>query len=458
MKKALSTTLRLGLTGATVTGIGLALITLSPPKIDAPVQAQSLIQESQADIFGMSFAAPNRTQKFMESLERLGHEPPRAYDANGNSMFFSTAVTHKMPEQILREYQQEFVNQGLNSEIYTQSPFALLGADEDSTRDRAFKMIEAAMKGEMIPQIVSQDHVAIGGANMQLPEDEFADKPQEMFANKADMLIKANEHYMRAYKLCRGDMAIYEQELEAQRKAKSSKMELPALQDITARIDKAAQANTSCSGSGGGMCSPETAALDQSSITATALQEALAKQPELQSCPELQVAHRTMASATFKDARQRIRALRYVEAIRDANSQTTSVTAVWSDEDMDPKKFMTETFGYDKSAKVRGDFPVCPGCRRTWNFGGNSTEKDYITDTLFSTDSVGRVSDYYVRELHTKGWQLSDSSSKAAELMQVDNVQTPTRHLRFQRDGKFLTVRIGQGQSGQTEIISTSSD
>lgn len=458
MKKALFTTLRLGLTGATVAGIGWAFITLSPPKADTPVQEQSLIQESQADIFGMSFAAPNRTQKFMESLERLGHEPPRAYDANGNSMFFSTAVTHKMPEQILREYQQEFVNQGLNSEIYTQSPFALLGSDEESTRDRAFKMLDAAMKGEMIPQIVSKDHVSIGGANMHLPEDEFADKPEETFGKKTDLVVKANEHYMRAYKLCRGDMAIYEQELEAQRKAKAEKAELSTLQDITARIDQAAQTNTSCNGSSGGMCSPESEALDQTSMQASALQEALAKQPELQSCPELQVAHRTMASSTFKDARQRIRALRYIEAIRDQNSQTTSVTAVWSDEDMDPKKFMTETFGYDKSAKVRGDFPVCPGCRRTWNFGGTSTEKDYITDTLVSGDSIGRVSEYYTRELNRQGWQLSDSSHKSAELMQVDGVRTPTRHLHFQRDGKFMTVRIGQDENGQTEILSNTSD
>ena len=119
---------------------------------------------------------------------------------------------------------------------------------------------------------------------------------------------------------------------------------------------------------------------------------------------------------------------------------------------------MTETYGYDKSAKVRGDFPVCPGCRRTWNFGGTSTEKDYITNALVSGDSIGRVSEYYTRELNSLGWQLSDSSHKSAELMQVDGVQPSTRHLHFQRNGKFMTVRIGQDENGQTEILSNNSD
>lgn len=457
MKKALYTTLRLGLTGATVAGIGWAFITLSPPKADLPVQEQSLVQESQADIFTMSFAAPNRTQKFMESLERLGHEPPRAYDANGNSMFFSTAVTHKMPEQVLREYQQEFVNQGLNSAVYNQSPFALLNSEDEAIRDRAMKMLDAAMKGEMVPQLVSQNHVTIGGANMNLPEDEFADRPQEMFAHKNELLVKSHERYLQAYKKCNGDMSIYEQELVAARKAKATKTDLSFLQDVAERTNKAAIANGSCGG-GGGVCSQEIDALDATTIQATALQDALNKQPEIQSCPEIRAVHRATMSSVFQDARQRIRAMRHVEAVRDPESNTTSVTAVWSDEDMDPKRFMTDTFGYDKSAKVRGAVPPCPGCRRIWNFGGTSTEKDYVTNTFVSTDSIGRVADFYLRELTSQGWQLSDSSNKTAELIQVDQAQSTTRHLRFQREDKFLTVRVGQDENGQTEVLSTSSD
>ena len=482
MKKALSTALRLSMTGATVAGIGWAFLTLNPPSPQAPAdQAHSLVKESQADIFGMSFAAPNKTQRFVEALDRLGHEPPRAYEANGNAMFFSTAVTHKMPEEVLREYQQEFVNQGLNSEVYTQSPFDLLSAGKESTYERAMKIIDASMRGEMIPHAVSRNHVALGGATMNLPEQEFEGRPDALLANKAELTQSAVERYLAAYEQCGGDASIYQAQLDrlrgvdalvAQAKAGAQPDSSAGAQDAqgaqgapadikgaSALIDKAAQADGACSGGAqGGMCSQERAQLDQASTRATALERAIEAQPELQACPALVSLNRVMASASFKDARQRIKSMRYVEAIRDEHSQTTSVTATWSAEDMDAKKFMTETFGYPKE-QTRGDFPLCPGCRRSWNFGGTGKERDYVTDIVFSTDSVGRVSDYYIREMAQQGWRLADSSAKAQELMQADGVQTPTRHLRFQRGDKFMAVRIGYNEHHrQTEVIANTSD
>lgn len=464
MKKTLHTTLRLCFTGLTVVGIGWAFLTLNPPSPSSIALSQedqaplSFVRESNADIFGMSFAAPDRTQKFMAALERLGHEPPRSYDANGNTMFFSSAVTHKTPEEVLREYQLEFLNQGLNSDIYTETSVSMFTSSQENALERAWKMVDASMKGEMIPQIVSRDYVAMGGANMLLPEDELQGQEDKQFAHNADVVTSTYERFLSAYKACNGDVQLLNNMIAKQND--DSQSANPQLEDVEAldvRMQKAANTSGSCSDAGG-LCSPELQAYNESSHRLTALRKAIEEQPHLQECSQVQTAQRLLVSSTFKDARQRIRALRYIEAIRDQNSQTTSVTAVWSDEDMDPKKFMTETFGYDKSAKVRGDFPVCPGCRRIWNFGGTSTEKDYITDTLVSGDSIGRVSEYYTRELNNQGWQLSDSSHKAAELMQVDGVRTPTRHLHFQRNGKFMTVRIGQDENGQTEILSNTSD
>lgn len=467
MKKALHTTLRLGLTGATVVGIGWAFLTLNPPSassIDPTQEDQapiSLVKESKADIFGMSFAAPNRTQKFMEALDRLGHEPPRSYDANGNNMFFSTAVTHKMPEEVMRDYQREFVNQGLNTEMYTHSPFELLGSEQDSVRERAFKMIDAAMKGEMIPQAVSRDHIAMGGANMLLPEEEFEGKPEKQFASKTDIVTSTHERYLAAYKACKGDMQLYNTALAAQNAAPNPQEPNPeakALGETAKRVEQAAKATGSCANSGGGVCAPEIQSYNEASQQLAALQESITQQPNLQECPQMQAAHRAMTSATFKDARQRIKALRYIEAIRDNNSQTTSVTAVWSDEDMDAKKFMTETFGYPKDAALRGEVPTCPNCRRTWNFGGNDQEKDFVTDAFLSNDSVSRVSEFYLRELQSQGWQRTTSDLKAQELMNEDGVKSNTQYMRFARGDKFLTVRVGPGADGQTEVLTNSSD
>lgn len=108
--RALVSGLKLGAAGATIFAIGWAFLTLAP---------SGEVADSQADIADFALFAPEtHTQRFANSLKELGHEPPRVYNYNGNDVYFSTRSTPKRPRELILEYQEEFVRQGVNSQVW----------------------------------------------------------------------------------------------------------------------------------------------------------------------------------------------------------------------------------------------------------------------------------------------------------------------------------------------------
>ena len=204
MSNLLKNTFRLGLSCAVVCGIGWTYLALNPEQPKPTEQTiepakSSLAKDAKADIFSMSFADSGPTQKFTEALSKLGHEPPRVYDLNGNEMLFSTRITHKTPEELVREYQQEFVNQRVNKTMHMQSVNQLMALSTNGAQERVQKMLNAAMRCEILPQTISRDYMSMGGAIMRLPEDDHKGNPLEAFKHNSKLLGTAYGKFFAAY-------------------------------------------------------------------------------------------------------------------------------------------------------------------------------------------------------------------------------------------------------------------
>ena len=111
VRKSLRNVLKLGVSGAFLTGIAASIVLFSPQQDQKNDQEVSLVvKESNADLAWFSPMNPGKTQRFAMALDELGHEPPRLYDLNNNEVYFSTRpVRGKNPREIMAEYQRKFV-------------------------------------------------------------------------------------------------------------------------------------------------------------------------------------------------------------------------------------------------------------------------------------------------------------------------------------------------------------
>lgn len=107
---------------------------------------------------------------------------------------------------------------------------------------------------------------------------------------------------------------------------------------------------------------------------------------------------------------QMVRRLRYVEAYRTRDSRKTVVNAVWSDGDLDMRRFTPNS----SAAGAAGpspplDLPICPGCERKRRFAGEGGEAGWIDTIVHGSLSARSAYDFYLRELTGRGWQTSQS-------------------------------------------------
>lgn len=110
------------------------------------------VPASNADIFAMDFADRTSTEKFVASLEELGHNRPEVYNLNGNTVFFSSAFHEQEPRAVMEKYQREFHEQGLNPELFLEV--------NDANSDR---MMKTALSGGVVPMMISEDNILLGG-------------------------------------------------------------------------------------------------------------------------------------------------------------------------------------------------------------------------------------------------------------------------------------------------------
>ena len=142
-------TVKLGIAGATICAIGWAFLTFGP---------EGEVQESQADIHDLALLAPlDNTQRFVKALDNLGHEKPRIYNYNGTQVYFSTRASDKKPRALIREYQEAFVEEGVNEKVYDVRVDldALAAKGEDAIQKEADARVKAMLNGEV--QVIYHD-------------------------------------------------------------------------------------------------------------------------------------------------------------------------------------------------------------------------------------------------------------------------------------------------------------
>jgi hypothetical protein len=111
------------------------------------------VQPSSADITDL-FASEGETTttKFQRALDHLGHEPARAFDLNGNTVYFSVNFVDNSPTEVLKRYQDEFVYQGINQASYTSI---------DSVRTQQAR--RDMLTGGLVPTEISAGFITMGG-------------------------------------------------------------------------------------------------------------------------------------------------------------------------------------------------------------------------------------------------------------------------------------------------------
>lgn len=429
---------KFALSGAVLGGIFWGVMTLYPSTRGVEVKP------SDADILTFGFAGPSDMQKFSEALNRMGHETPRVYNMNENTVFFSTAVhPYKKPDEVLREYQEEFVRQGVNKKAYRHAPGKLLTMGQEGADEEFRAMQEGSLNGEVIPYQISSNHFAMGGTQMDLGDE---DPDSEDFKRKVDLLEKNVHMISGAYRAC-GGKPLY----ETQPTAKKSFVE-------TANEDVNKAAAKECA-SEGGFCEETRSRHAELSAELGVLQRAIQAQPHLKQCEIMKkVGEGMMGNATDEFAR-RVKSFKALEAFYDAERNMTHVSATWTDVDFDATKTTPNKAKPLKETNVSSRLPLCEGCERTWDFGGSGKETNYSVGQVTSPQSVRQTSDYYIRELTRKGWQVSEAQSAINEIYRLSGKQDDgNRWLRVVRGREHMTVHIRPGEGGSSRVTATTAN
>lgn len=97
--------------------------------------------------------------------------------------------------------------------------------------------------------------------------------------------------------------------------------------------------------------------------------------------------------------------VRYVEAYRYPGDKKTTMTATWSDGQLDFKKFAG-----GKGSRVDSEVPACPGCKRMRRFGGTGDESDYVENVYRGNRSPEKMLSFYRKALEKRGWKRSKAT------------------------------------------------
>ncbi|MEZ4461905.1 MAG: hypothetical protein R3E66_19720 [bacterium] len=209
MNSTIKTAAKLAMAGTTIAAIGFAMVTFGGSK--APVK------EAEADILALDFAPKSKSEKFVDSLKDLGMEKPRVYDWNGNSMYFSTMTTDRTPTEVLRDFQQKFVENGVNRAAHTTPvvPAANYG-DPKTWKDLPPAKRKEAVQtyndyltrsgdffgGGMVPTAITPNYVAMSGMESKKSAEDGFDFFKELKAKGSKRLTDSvgSARYIEAFK------------------------------------------------------------------------------------------------------------------------------------------------------------------------------------------------------------------------------------------------------------------
>lgn len=409
--------------GASIWGISLAVLSIGP---------EGEVAKSEADVWEFGVFQTSESQKFARALEALGHEPPRVYDNNGNTIFFSTRMTTAEPHELVQEYQHAFVAEGVNREVHLTTPDVAAMLNPEGEDAYHAERHEDLLTGEVLPFAADPHYMMMGGGLMRGAPVNVEELNRQLDhaneQNMADIVAMVEQAYFG----CGGsqevlDAAIHKVRAEAGEDVAKCEGSLECRHEVTEKLD------------------PVRIAALRQLITA--------EKEQFKRCPILyEAARRASGRAGFDSM---MTGFRSIEAFRDPEARSTAVTAVWSDDDFDMRRALPEKHGIE--LELDADVPRCPGCTATWDFGGNGAEEGMGNTLLFSNARIQEVEGFYKSELERKGWKRVEGDIVMDKIFAVAGNPMPNaRALRFERDGEFLRVLISSDERTARTNVSIS--
>jgi hypothetical protein len=144
---------------------------------------------------------------------------------------------------------------------------------------------------------------------------------------------------------------------------------------------------------------------------------------------------------------EQVKSMHVLEATRQPGDVTSLVTAVWSDSDLDMRRFMNE----GENVSTNPDLPTCPGCSRLMALGGETGhEQNYVSTSFVASEHSSRdaLVSFYDRSLGSRGWRRMEASILLDKLRSRKDIPTqpPAGLVGYSRGDQFLTVDISQRQ------------
>lgn len=162
------------------------------------------LPNAHADITDFGWMAPaSHTEKFVNTLDRLGHEKPRTYNYNGTEVFFSVNTSKKTPRELFLDYQQEFVRQGVNDKVYPAGSLSAFKRQSPEERgEQSLSRARALLTGNMIPLHLESDGFVLGGATIK-GNPKSAEELEKMHFDTSKPIVPFHElfgahHYVQA--------------------------------------------------------------------------------------------------------------------------------------------------------------------------------------------------------------------------------------------------------------------
>jgi hypothetical protein len=158
------------------------------------------------------------------------------------------------------------------------------------------------------------------------------------------------------------------------------------------------------------------------------------------------------AFARGRNILEGVKRIRYVDAFRSSPTGKTTMTATWSDDDLDFRKFASAGA---PGTSVDRTVPACPGCNRVRRFGGTEREASYVENVYEGRRSPDQMRMFYRKALAKRGWKLSDSSKLIQEMERqgFKQVDKDAQFDAYARGKTFLHVLTYRDrQSGLTNV------
>ena len=147
---------------------------------------------------------------------------------------------------------------------------------------------------------------------------------------------------------------------------------------------------------------------------------------------------------------------RFIEAFRDPESGSTSVTAVWSRGDFDMTKNMPKRFPKKRGVNPSTDIPACIGCTRMMQFGGRANAEPNAVNIFETNIGPGRIAQFYDRAMRGRGWRPAASSRLVNEVLPyLEGVDPQTKFRQYSKGGESVLMRIRRDPTLDKTTVTT---